>query len=223
MARRHKGFMGLAQAGAGDVNPLWGAVTSGLVGTGTAMGVRVSTGLDKHAELIGLGAGVAAGLALMVSPKSRAAGFTGVVTALVTQGMRYAEAMFTDKQKIKDLAGAEATHKVKAGQPLKTQLAEKQAAASAGGFGAITAQNVQALYGAGGLGAITAERRQLAGAGGGGGSGLGIVSPEVIRSLGEQQPAMAGSLGQHQSQPPVNIVGGMQGLGSHYGATHFSH
>lgn len=242
MARKRKvgltGVNGLGQVE--GVNPFWGALASGTLGTGAAMGVRAMTGMDKHAELIGLGVGLAAGAGLMASPRTRAAGFTGVVTALATNGLRFLESMFSAKQQIKDLRGSEASFlasKATTKVPLRTQLDQLKAAASAGGFGVVSAEPRQ-LAGLGAmsaenrqvlgavsaenrqvLGAVSAENRQVLGAVSAEnrqvlGGGLGIVSPEVIRTL-SGNPGAEG----HASQPPATIVGGMGGLGSHFGAT----
>lgn len=211
MARK-KGLMGFAQARAGDVNPLWGALASGATGTGTAIGVRAMTGMDKHAELIGLGVGVATGGALMLSKKTRAAGFVGIVTALLTNGLRAAEAMMGCKQQVKDLKGAEVTYLAKNGTPCKTQLEAAKAAAKAGGFGAVEVQRRQLAAATAqavpSLGAVEVQRRQLAG---GGAGGLGIVSPEVLRSL-------SGSPVKFQGNAQATIVGS-RGIGAAYGAT----
>lgn len=215
MARK-KGLMGFAQARSGDVNPLWGVAAAGAAGNGTAIGVRAMSGMDKHAELIGLGVGVAAGLGLMISPKTRAAGFAGIVAALMSNGLRYAEQLMSAKQQIKDLRGAEVTYIAKnAGTAPKDQLAAAKAAAQAGGFGMVTTQRMPLAGGFGAasaarvpsLGAVSAEQRTLAG------GGLGIVSPEVVRTLsGAGLPTFQGN------QPPATIVGA-RGIGANYGAT----
>lgn len=91
MARRNRM---LGQAAAGDLNPMWGAVASGTVSAGTAVGVRKfskSLSMMNNAELVGMGAGVAVGALMMISAKSRAAGFVGIVTSLITSGLRYVE------------------------------------------------------------------------------------------------------------------------------------
>ncbi len=209
---RNKGLMGFAQARSGDVNPLWGVVASGATGTGAAIGVRAMTGMDKHAELIGLGVGVATGVGLMMSKRTRAAGFAGVITALMSNGLRYAECLFSCKAQIKDLKGAEVTFVAKT-VPCKQQLEAAKAAAKAGGFGMVTTEHRQlgavTAEQVPSFGAVSAEPRGLAG-------GLGIVSPEVIRSLGGALPTFQGN------QPPATIVGsqgGVGGIGRHYGAT----
>jgi hypothetical protein len=210
MARK-KGLAGLAQARGGDLNPVWGAMASGAIGTGTTISVRAFTGMDKNAELIGLGAGVAAGVALMMSPRTRAAGFTGVVVALMTNGLRFVEALASNKQKIKDLEGAKVTflsQKAATKVPVKDQLTAKQAEAQAGGFGMVTVDPRQLA----GFGAVSAEQRQLAG------NGLGVVSPEVIRSLGA---AGHNSMPTFQGQAPAQIVGSASGISGAFGATIF--
>lgn len=211
----------LGQAASGDVSPVWGVVASGVTGTGTAMALRSMTGMDKNAELIGMGAGVAAGVALMLGKKTRAAGFTGVVTALLANGLRYVEALTSKKQQIKDLQGAQVTFLEKRAAtkiPVAQQLELAKAAAAAAGFGIVTTER-RTL--AGGLGAISAQRVQAFGAMSAqqvplfGGGGLGIVSPEVVRSLGGAGPV------QFQGQRGPVTIQGAGGLGRHFGATLF--
>jgi hypothetical protein len=216
--RRQKSLFG--RAAASDMNPMWGAVASGAVGTGAAVAVQSFSGMDKHSELIGLGAGVATGAVLMLGKKTRAAGVTGVATAVVVSGIRAVQAMMSAKQKMKDIKGAEATFlatKAAVKVPMKDQLAAYQAAAKAGGFGivspervptlgAISAQQIPTMNG--GLGAISAQQVPTMG-----GGGLGIVSPEVIRSL-SGGGIQGGGLG-----AAVKFQGGGGSLSSAYGAT----
>ena len=221
MARK-KGLMGLAQARSGDLNPIWGAIASGGLGTASAIGVRAMTGMDKNAELIGLGVGVAAGLGLMASERSRAAGVVGIVTALMNNGMRFAEAAFSAKQQIKDLAGAKATFvatKAATRVPMSAQLDVLKAEGAAAGFGVTTAERRHlGAYSAEQrhLGAVSAEAVRSFGAASAEQRQLGIVSPEVIRSLGQA----GGGLPTFQGDSPVNIVGA-QGISSAFGATVF--
>jgi hypothetical protein len=215
MARKVNFLGGLAQAKSGDANPLWGALASGAIGTGTAIGIRTFTGMDKNAELIGLGAGAATGLALMMSPRTRAAGFTGLLTALMTNGLRYAEAMLSPKQQIKDLAGAGVTFNATTAatrQTPKQQLVAAKSIAAGQGFGAYAAERRTALgaYAAENRTALLGERSAEPR------TALGIVSPEVLRTLG-QSGAMPTFQGENA---PVQIVGA-QGLGQHFGSTVF--
>jgi hypothetical protein len=215
MARRKQvTFMDFGQ---GDLNPLWGAAASGLFGTGTAAAVRAFSSMDRHAELIGLGVGVATGAALLISPRSRAAGFTGIATALVTSGLRYVEALASCKQQVKDLTGAILT---KTESDCKAQLDSLKVAGTAagvlkGGFGMVTASPRTALQGFGamtseprtalqGFGAMTSEPRTAL-------QGLGIVTADP-------RTALQGGIGAARNAG-VTIEGG--GLASAYGATIF--
>jgi len=220
MARRKKGFAGLAQAGAADVNPMWGAVASGGVGTVTAIGLRSTTRLDSHAELIGLGAGVTTGALMMLGERSRAAGFVGIVTALVTQGSRFLEAALSPKQKLKDAHGAAASIQASEGGLSladQSKLANEMlnALKAAKGLGIVSPERVPTL------GAVTAQQVPVLGAASAQQiptlqGGLGIVSPEVVRSLGSSG-APATFQGGMQGVPGVTIQGA--GLSSAYGAT----
>ena len=232
MARKQVTFVGtngMGQVAKNQVNPAWGVVASGTTGTGTALAVRALSKHDKNSELIGMGVGMATGVAMMLSERMRAAGFAGVLTALITNGLRFAESMFSAKQQIKDLAGSAASHAAAATPPvpLKNQLETAKAAAAAAGLGMVQV-NPMPLAGAGlgameaqrvpTLGAVSVEPMPLAGQGG----GLGIVSPEVIRTLSgagdNSRPTMNGQMG--QAEGPVQIVGN-QGIAGNYGATIF--
>lgn len=214
MARRK--FQLLGQARSGDMHPVWGALAAGAVGTGTSAAVQQFTGMDKHAELIGLGAGVATGAALMISNKTRVAGIVGVATAIATNGMRAIQAMLSAKQQIKNLAGAGATFnatKAAVKVSYKDQLAAAQMTAKASGFGIATAARVPTLGAVSAqtvptLGAISAQRVPAMN-----GAGLGIVSPEVIRSL-SSGGIQGGGLG-----AAVKFQGGGGSLSGAYGAT----
>ncbi len=231
MARKKVGLTGVNGLGqVTGINPFWGALASGGLGQTAAAGLRLY-GMDKHANLAGLGTGLLVGVGLLMSDRTRAAGFTGIVTALATSGFAWAMGMLSAKEQIKDLKGAEVTYlatKAPTKIPVAAQLAAAKAAAVAGNFGTVTVEPRQL---AGGLGTVTVEQRQLAGQLGAlsyeqrqvlsgqlgalsaeqrqvlAGAGLGIVSPEVIRSLNA-----------HDSQPPATIVGA-GALSSLYGAT----
>jgi len=219
MARR-KSYLG--QAASGDVSPVWGVAASGTVGTGTAIAIRTLTDMDKNAELIGMGAGVAAGAAMMLSERTRAAGFTGIITAVVTNGLRYAEALTSPKQQIKDIAGSLATLTKKGGNPyanqLKTAQMNAKAAGLKGGFGVVQANNMPL---AGNLGLVSPEViRSLSGGLGAASAepmpALGAVSAEPMPLAGSQMPTFQGG-GLGNSMP--TFQGGIGGLGAHYGAT----
>lgn len=216
MARRRKRRMMLGRASASDMNPLWGALASGAIGNGTTVAVQSFTGMDKNSELIGLGAGVAAGAVMMLGKKTRAAGIVGIATALATNGIRVAQSMMSAKQKIKDLAGAEATFnatKAAVKLPYSQQLTAAQAAAKASGFGIVSPERVPTLGAISArqvptLGAISAQQVPAMN-----GAGLGIVSPEVIRSL-SGGGIQGGGLGS-----AVKFQGGGGSLSRAYGAT----
>lgn len=216
MARRNSFLGQAARARAGDMNPLIGVAASGAVGTGTAIGLRYTTAMDHRAELIGLGAGVLVGAGLMVSPRSRAAGLAGIVTAVLTNGLRALEAMVSEKQQIKDLQGSMLT-KSKANLK-ETLAATKEAAKAAGilkgaGLGAVAAYRTTAFDG--GLGMVQAERRSLAG-------GLGITSVDQVPTL---SALGQGGLGAMAAYPTTAFSGAdpvtFQGLANHYGANLF--
>lgn len=75
---------------------LWGAALGAAVGTGVAIGVRALAGesMARYSELIGLGAGLAVGGAMIAAPGTRAAGWTAVTTTMVGNGLRALEQLF---------------------------------------------------------------------------------------------------------------------------------
>lgn len=126
---------------------LWGAVLGSAVSTGVAIAARAfgkdGGKIQKHSELIGLGAGVAASGAMMISPGTRAAGWTCLATALVGNGLRVMEQIFT---KTPSAAAVEGWGAVTAEQ-------------INGNFGAVTAEQINGYNGYDG---VVAE--QVAGA-----------------------------------------------------------
>ena len=234
MARNHRkvNWMGVNGLGAvGGLHPSAGVALSVGLGTGAAIGVRMFTGLDKWSEAIGGGVGVGAGLALMLSKKTRGAGFTGVIAAGINNGLRFVEAMVSDKQKIKNLTGAMSTAQNVAGVKYADQLtavteAAKAAGVLKGGFGIVTPQIVPTLGAVSAqvvptLGAVSAQVMPVVG------GPMGAVQAEVRHLAqptyaGMGQPTYAGNTQlptfQGNQQPPVQIVG-PGGIGQHYGAT----
>jgi hypothetical protein len=75
----------------------WGSAIGGVAATGTAIAVRAlskSPTMLKHAEGIGLAAGVIAGGAMMAMKGTRHAGWSAIAATLATSGLRYAEQLF---------------------------------------------------------------------------------------------------------------------------------
>ncbi len=99
MARRKVNMWGMNGLGAvSGLHPAVGAAVSVGLGTGTAIAVRqFKPEYDKWSELIGGGVGLLAGAAMMISPKSRGAGVTGIVATVLNNGLRFAESMITKK------------------------------------------------------------------------------------------------------------------------------
>ncbi len=93
-------LLGLDDFGLADgMWSLYGAMIGAGVGTLTAIGVRSFKGeYGGYSELIGLGAGLAAGAALAVSQKTRHAGFVAMASAVVSNGLRAAEFYFKGLQ-----------------------------------------------------------------------------------------------------------------------------
>jgi hypothetical protein len=79
------------------MSPLWGAVIAGGLGTGATIVTRAvadpTSGMAKWSEGIGFLTGALASGFMMLFPNSRAAGWAGVATAFVTNGLRQLENM----------------------------------------------------------------------------------------------------------------------------------
>ena len=101
-------FFGLDRTGSPDGNPMWGAMIGTGLGTVTAVGVAryvKNPKYAKHAELFGLGAGVASG-AVMWLMGMRSSGVTAAVSALLNNGMRALEkVLFKDAGMMGHLRG----------------------------------------------------------------------------------------------------------------------
>lgn len=153
MARGKVNIVGVNGLGAvTGMHPAVGAAVSAGLGTGLAVGLRQTDRakhpkLHKYSELIGGGAAVAASAAMMASRNMRAAGFAGLVVALLTNGVRF---MGQSMDKTNGLG-------IVSAQQVPTLGA--MAAYNMPTLGAMSAQRVPTL------GMVQAESRQLAGPG----------------------------------------------------------
>ncbi|KKM65342.1 hypothetical protein LCGC14_1492260 [marine sediment metagenome] len=205
MAKRRSIFLGQG----GDLHPAVGVGITVGVGTGAAIAVRQFSGHDKWSEAIGGGIGLLAGFGLMVSERTRTAGWVGIVGVLMNNGLRFAESMLSSKQKMKDLQGKLSTHTATMAEgavSYSDQYAAMQTAA--GNLGIVTTERIQAL------GAIMAAKMPV----------LGAVTASPMPTLGDVQiepRQLAGALPTFQGGAGgVNIVGGLGAqIGAQYGAT----
>jgi hypothetical protein len=158
VARKPKvNILGVNGLGAvAGLHPAVGAAASAGIGSGLAFAMRRSakTAADKrfkYSELIGGGAALGVSGLMMVSPKTRGAGVTGVVVALLNNGIR-----FLEQQTVK--AGDTAGFGIVSPQQVPTLGA--MSAYHTPALGAMSAQQVPSL------GEVTVDNRQLAGNGG---------------------------------------------------------
>ncbi len=94
---------------------LYGAMIGAGAGTVAAIGYRSFKGNDSFkSELVGLAVGVLAGAAMVAMPKTRHAGWTAMASAVLSNGLRAAEAHFkgltstpTAGMRIEHLRGAQ--------------------------------------------------------------------------------------------------------------------
>jgi len=175
-------------------NPMWGS--SIAVGAGTLASVitRQVSSQDKYAELIGFGVAAVPSLAMVFPKRTRAAGWAGLITSVLNNGVRFAEQMLSDKEKAK----IEAAKLLAAA---KEQVAQAQSQ-TAPPPGQQTTQGVNVQQ-------IPAFA----------GPALGLVVPQAEPSLkgaGQQQPQLLGN-----GQPQL-LGATSSAMSSHYGSTHFN-
>ncbi len=208
------------------LNPMWGAIIGGGIGTGTAIAVRSmaknSPTLQKYSEGVGLLTGAVAGGVMMAFPGSRAAGWSALATAFVTNGLRQLEAMFMGAPATAGYGGV-----VVDPQYLVNGLGQDYAVQElhGGGFGIHAIEPGYAVNGHGmgivevdpthivqGLGHLGAGNVQIQGSGYGAGTGV------RVDGLGQGGPM-------NPQSPQAQLVGlggpNVSGLASHYGATLF--
>lgn len=77
------------------LNPVWGAAVGTGLGTVGAIAARqFMPNYAQHSELIGLGLGVVASGAMIAFQGTRAAGWTGLASSFLNNGLRQMELMF---------------------------------------------------------------------------------------------------------------------------------
>lgn len=87
---------------------LYGAMVGAGVGTVASIGVRsFKPAWAASSELIGLGAGLAAGGAMVAFPSTRHAGWVAMAAAVLNNGLRAAENYFKDSTPTAGLRGRE--------------------------------------------------------------------------------------------------------------------
>jgi hypothetical protein len=87
------GFNEFGQAA--GLNPMWGAVVGTGLGTVGAIATRqFSPKMAKHSELVGLGLSALASGGMIFFEGTRAAGWTGLASAFLNNGLRQMEQMF---------------------------------------------------------------------------------------------------------------------------------
>lgn len=188
------------------LNANWGAGLGVLFQTGTAIAVRRFTAMDKYAEGIGAVAGAAAGGAMIAFPGSRNAGWTAIISSLVSGGLRQAEQMLSVKEQVKQEAAK--TAEKTAGWGLPT---------IAPSWSAYPGEKTPQMNG---LGYPTVHDQYIVP----GSMGPGSTS-QFEGNLG-MPPQLVGKgdygLSQNPAAQQASLVGpGISGLGAHYGSTIF--
>ncbi len=190
------------------LNPNWGAL--GVTGAGTLTTLAVqqfstSPKMQRASEAIGLGVATAAAGALMVSKKTRAAGWAGLFAAIASHGPRLV-----------------ADYLSKANDAAVSARAGYVTAKKAGGVA--PAAPVQGHF-AGGRSLMGVEVQEIPAFSGN--PGLGLVMPEATRALGNApHPELPQLVGTHlsQAQREVSLLGGptLMSIAGHFGSTHFN-
>jgi hypothetical protein len=195
------------------LNPIWGTLIGGGVAGITSMTVsHTATGkAQTNADLIGLGAGLAASGVMYAMKSTRHAAIGSLVGAILASGLSYLN---------RTLLGT-------VQMPTATAAAVSQVAAAAQGSTGTSGMGIATTRALNGLGIATT--RAL--------NGLGISTAQQRTKPVGTIPGVAG-LRLGNGQPPVNLMGApsaasrqvhlmggpaIHGIAGHYGATHFSH
>lgn len=198
------------------MNPLWGAMAGVGVATAATIAVRqltkpASAGaaestLHKFSELVGGAVGALAGGAMIFFPRTRAAGWTALATALVGNGLRQLEISLLSQTP----AGASTTQQPSAQQP----------APGTSGWGEVAVENTRLVSMNGPLGLVTPEVTAVVQA-----PGMnGAFGSDASRAELVGPPNLAdGAFAQHPGAAQVRLAGGppLSQLGAHYGVTLF--
>lgn len=206
------------------MNPLWGAVIGGGIGTGTAIAVRAlsagygpgATTFDYHkwSEGIGFAVGAATSGLLMAFPGTRAAGWAGMAVTFMTNGLRQLEQMFTETA-----TPAEVIKKLEEkGVHLDAAVIEQlngvtieslsPGTRDVQGFGVADIEEVPEAYGT--IPGVYGTEM-----------GVAVAGPQIATGTPPIDLMAAGAL--PQSAYHVGLMNGpaLSGLGAHYGATLF--
>jgi len=112
------------------LNPVWGAALGSGLGTIGAIATRrYAPKYAKHSELVGFGLGAGASAAMLAFEGTRAAGWTGLASAFMNNGLRSLEIMFFHADAAKTAAASAETIE---------RMAQAQAEASNGNGNAVS-------------------------------------------------------------------------------------
>lgn len=191
------------------LNPIWGTlIGGGVAGIGSMAVAHTTTGkTQQNADLIGLGAGLAAAGVMYAMKSTRHAAIGAAVGAFLASGLSWLNRVLLGTVQL----------------PASTAAAASQVAAAAAGTSGMGISTTRALNGLGisttralnGLGIATTQQRTAP---------VGTIPGVAGLRLGNGQPPISligpGSAAGRQ----VNLMGGpaIHGIASHYGATHFS-
>ena len=193
------------------MNPLWGAVIGGGLGTGTAIAVRAMTdstsSYRKWSEGIGFAVGAATSGVMMMFPGTKAAGWAGLATAVMTNGLRQLEAVFTKSGDTKGIGAAVI-------EPLNGVVIESLSPGTrdVDGFGVPNIQEVPEAYGTipGVYGPDMNQMPQI----------MGVAGPQLSAGV-PVDVKQRNNLPANSYHVQLMNGPGVHGLGTHYGATLF--
>lgn len=198
------------------MNPLWGAVIGGGIGTGTAIAVRALAGKaaagktdwSKYSEGIGFAVGGLSSGLMMAFPGTRAAGWAGLAVAFMTNGLRALEQMFTKTTAVSGWGAAVI-------EPLNGVTIESLSPGTrdVNGFGVADIQEVPEAYGTipGVYGPDASQMPQL----------MAVAGPQLSAGRPPVDTMQQNNLPQNSYH--VSLMNGpnLSGLGASYGATLF--
>lgn len=217
-------LFGLNEFGMPDgMNPLWGAVIGGGIGTGTAIAVRAlggkptvgKTDWGKWSEGIGFAVGGLSSGLMMAFPGTRAAGWAGLAVSFMTNGLRALEQMFTKTSAATKKGAHVSGWGAAVIEPLDGVTIESLSPGTRdlSGFGVADIQSVPEAYGTipGVYGPDQSQMPQL----------MAVAGPQLSMGAPPVDTNQQGNLPQNSYH--VGLMNGpaLSGLGASYGATLF--
>lgn len=192
------------------LNPIWGTLIGGGVAGVANMAVsHTTTGkTQQNADLIGLGAGLAAAGVMYAMKSTRHAAIGAAVGAFLASGLSYLNRVLLGTVQL-PASTAAAVSQVAAAMPPGTSGMGIATTRALNGLGIATTRALN------GLGIATTQQRTAP---------VGTIPGVAGLRLGNGQPPVSLMGPQSAAGRQVSLMGGpaIHGIAGHYGATHFS-